>query len=173
MEKISELMDGELRGRKAKTQIQRLEHDPELGDIWGTYHLIGDVLRKEAGLGASFNRRLHEALDSEPIVIAPHMRTGHRLVRHSLPLAAGFGGVALVVWLAMSLHPSGPQPAPVAAMQAPPAAVASATAEGPASAYGAANDYLRAHQEFSPTAAMQGMASYVRTVAVEEGDPAR
>jgi sigma-E factor negative regulatory protein RseA len=173
MEKISELMDGELGRREAKAQIQRLEHDPELGDSWGTYHLIGDVLRREAGLGAGFSRRLREALDTEPIVIAPHMRMGHRLVRESLPLAAGFGGVALVAWLAMSLHSSAPQPTPVAAKQAPSATVASAGSEGSASAYGAASDYLRAHQEFSPTAAMQGMASYVRTVAVEEGDPAR
>jgi hypothetical protein len=35
----------------------------------------------------------------------------------------------------------------------------------PASVDSDVNDYLMAHQEYSPTAAMHGVASYVRTVS--------
>jgi sigma-E factor negative regulatory protein RseA len=33
---------------------------------------------------------------------------------------------------------------------------------------GVMNDYLTAHQEFSPSTAMHGVASYVRTVPTDE-----
>jgi sigma-E factor negative regulatory protein RseA len=170
MEKISALMDGELGRWASKAQIQRLEQDLALGEGWETYHLIGDALRQEAKFGSEFTRRLHQRLEQEPVVIAPHMRLSQRIVRHSLPVAAGFGGVAVVTWLALSLQPFAPQPAPVAvSTPAPPAAVAAV----PASAQAAASDYLRAHQEFSPSVAMQGVASYVRTVSAGDGEGRR
>jgi sigma-E factor negative regulatory protein RseA len=85
-------------------------------------------------------------------------------------VAAGFGGVALVTWLALSLQPFAPQSTPVAGpTPAQPAAVAAI----PASAQAAASDYLRAHQEFSPSAAMQGVASYVRTVSTGDSETGR
>jgi sigma-E factor negative regulatory protein RseA len=167
MEKISALMDGELGRWASKAQIQRLEQDAALGEGWDTYHLIGDALRQEATFGRGFTRRVHERLDQEPVVIAPHMRLSHRIARHALPVAAGFGGVAVVTWLALSLQPFAPPSTPVAKpTPVQPAAVAAV----PASAQAATSDYLRAHQEFSPSAAMQGVASYVRTVSM--GDEA-
>ena len=33
------------------------------------------------------------------------------------------------------------------------------------------NEYLVAHQEFSPSTAMQDVASYVRTVSADEPNP--
>jgi sigma-E factor negative regulatory protein RseA len=170
MEKISALMDGELGRWASKAQIQRLEQDLALGEGWETYHLIGDALRQEAKFGSEFTRRLHQRLEQEPVVIAPHMRLSQRIVRHSLPVAAGFGGVAVVTWLALSLQPFAPQSTPVAGpTPAQPAAVAAV----PASAQAAASDYLRAHQEFSPSAAMQGVASYVRTVSTGDSETGR
>lgn len=177
MEKISSLMDGELGRRESKAQIQRLEHDPELSQGWDTYHLIGDVLRQEASLGVDFQRRLQVRLEREPIVVAPHALPAQRLLRHSLPLAAGFGGIALVAWLAVSLHPFTQQQAPAAVAKAPALAANNVAAPSapavPATVQGAADEYLRAHQEFSPTAAMQGVASYARTVSLEQGDASR
>lgn len=171
MEKISALMDGELGRWASKAQIQRLEQDAALGEGWETYHLIGDALRQEAAFGADFSRRLHDRLEREEVVVAPHMRLSHRVARHALPVAAGFGGVAVVTWLALSLQPFAPQKNPVvAATPVPAAAVAAAV---PASAQGAAGDYLRAHQEFSPSVAMQGVASYVRTVSTADGEGGR
>jgi sigma-E factor negative regulatory protein RseA len=170
MDRISALMDGELGRWASKAQIERLERDPALGESWETYHLIGDALRQDAGLGADFTRRLHERLEQEPMVVAPHMQLSHRIARHALPVAAGFGGVAVVTWLALSLQPFAPQRTPVAEALVAPAAVAAAV---PASAQGAAADYLRAHQEFSPSVAMQGVASYVRTVSTADGEGSR
>jgi sigma-E factor negative regulatory protein RseA len=174
LEKISVLMDGEMGRREGKAQIQRLEHDPELSQGWDTYHLIGDVLRQEASLGVNVQRRLHDRLEREPIVIAPHALPAQRVLRHSLPLAAGIGGIALVAWLAVSLHPFTPQQAPARLAGAPALAASDldlASGRGlPASVQGAADEYLRAHQEFSPTTAMQGVASYARTVSLEQGD---
>lgn len=177
MEKISVLMDGELGRRESKAQIQRLEHDRELAQGWDTYHLIGDVLRQEASLRVDFQRRLHERLEREPAVIASHMLPSQRFVRHALPLAAGFGGIALVAWLAASLHPFTQQPGPALAAKEPVPVSRDLAALGgpdvPASVQGVAGEYLRAHQEFSSTVAMQGVASYARTVSLEEGDASR
>ena len=74
---------------------------------WETYHLIRDALRREAELPLDFTRRVHERLGQEPTVIAPHMRLSHRVVRYTLPLAAGVAGVTLVAWLALSFQQAG------------------------------------------------------------------
>jgi len=77
--------------------------------------------------------------------------------------AAAGAAFALVGWMAFAPEQR-PVPAPVAKLQpAPedrPAIVPIPTA---------ANDYLLAHQGFSPRGALQGMAWYVRTVADEGG----
>lgn len=168
MDKISELMDGELPPRESKRQIERLEHDAQLGAGWDTYHLIRDALRQDVELGPDFARRMHECLQREPTVLAPHTRLAHRAARYSLPLAASVAGVALVGWLALSVQAPG---GPVQALggKAPTQAKAPARV-APAAAV---DDYMVAHQEFSPTTAMQGVASYVRTVSANEADPAR
>ena len=161
MEKISELMDGELPARECKRQIERLEHDTQLNNGWDTFHLIRDALRQEVELGPDFTRRVHDCLEREPTVIAPHTRLAHRMVRYTLPIAAGVAGVAVVGWLALSAQaPGGPEQMQAAA----PAAVQPAAA---------VSDYMLAHQEFSPRTAMQGVASYVRTVSADEADSAR
>jgi sigma-E factor negative regulatory protein RseA len=100
MDKISQLIDGELGRRESRAQIDRLECDRQLLQNWETYHLIGDTLRREAELPLDFCRRLHERLEQEPTVFAPHMRWSRRVVRYTLPLAAGVIGVTLVAWLA-------------------------------------------------------------------------
>ena len=165
MEKISQLMDGELGEREARLQIRRLESDASLMQAWDTYHLIRDALRDDLCIGSDFERRLRQRLDGEPTVIAPHVHFASRLVRYSLPLAAAVAGVAVVGWLALS---SQPQPAPSPGARIAPAVVATETPPA-----GQMSDYLLAHQEFSPTAAMQGVASYVHTVSNEDRDPAR
>lgn len=164
MDKISELMDGELPSRECKRQIDRLERDAHLSTSWDTYHRIRDALRQEAEVRSDFMRRVHECLEREPTVIAPHTRLGHRVVRYTLPMAAGIAGVAVVAWLAVSMQDTSglrQVPGPTAIGKAVP------------SASGAVADYLVAHQEFSPRTAMQGVASYVRTVSADEADAAQ
>jgi len=165
MDKISQLMDGELGEREARLQIRRLESDPSLTQAWDTYHLIRDALRDDICIGIDFERRLRQRLDGEPTVIAPHVHFASRVVRYSLPLAAAVAGIALVGWLALSSQPQSEYLAETKPQN--PVAVAAAPASGQMS------DYLLAHQEYSPTADLQGMASYVRTVSNEDRDPAR
>lgn len=173
MEKISQLMDGELGRGETRTTIKRLESDEALAQSWETYHLIRDALRREAELPLDFTRRLHERLGHEPTVIAPHMRLSHRAVRYTLPLAAGVAGVALVGWLALSFQEAG-QPARATVALNQPADPDTSRPPMPGLSNPSAlnrvavNNYLTAHQEFSPSTAMQGLASYVRTMAPSE-----
>jgi negative regulator of sigma E activity len=177
MEKISELMDGELPRSESKRQITRLENDPQLSRGWDTYHLIRDALRQEVDVGPAFTRRMHACLVNEPVVIAPHTRIGYRLSRYTLPMAAGAAGVAVVAWLALSGDgPTSASP-PLAQRASAPAIVqAPVAAQEPQRAVSAdavVTDYLVAHQEFSPRTAMQGVASYARTVSADEANPGR
>ena len=163
MEKVSQLMDGELGEQESRLEIRRLEQDDALIEAWATYHLIRDVLRDEAGAGAGLAARVCERLQHEPVVVAPRPRLTARAVRYSLPMAATVAGVAVVAWLAFFSQPQQDSRKIVAA---DPAAIRTPVK-------GEMNRYLLAHQEFSPTTAMQGVGSYVRTVWNEDSDPAR
>jgi sigma-E factor negative regulatory protein RseA len=175
MDKISQLMDGELDQREARLQIERVEQNADLVQTWATYHLIRDVLCDDAIAANGLAQRVRERLEQEPTVVAPHARLSTRLARHSLPMAAVAAGVAVVVWLALSSPPDqGTARSPIV-QTAPPAAMTEATRAmpQPQRANGQMNEYLLAHQEFSPTTAMQGWASYVRTVSNEDPDSPR
>ena len=102
MEKISQLMDGELDEREARLEIRRLGADESLAQAWDTYHLIRDVLRDDLRIGSDFESRLRQQLEAEPTVVAPHARFASRVVRHTLPLAATVAAVAVVGWLALN-----------------------------------------------------------------------
>ena len=150
MERISAFMDGELEDHEATGQLRRLKEDPELRVAWDTYHLIGDAMRGEAGYSSGLAVKISSRLAAEPTVLAPRPVMQSRNVRRlALSAAASVGGVALVAWLVLFNNPFAPQQTQLAATPA----------------NGAVNDYLLAHQQFSPNTAMQGVASYVRTVS--------
>ena len=158
-ERISALMDGELHESELGQGLGRLKADSELRRSWDTYHLIGDALRGHVAPGLA--ARVSERLAAEPTVLAPQRRAkGGRTSWLALSAAAGAAGVALVVWLALPTLQPEPQRV---AQPAPP--VQSAHPATPV-AVGIEN-YLLAHQRFSHTSAMQGVAPYVRTVADE------
>jgi len=155
-------MDGELEDHEATGQVRRLKEDPELRAAWETYHLIGDAMRGEAGYPSGLTARISARLAAEPTVLAPRPRMQLRNVRRlALSVAASIGGVVLVAWLALFDNPFVPQQN-LAVNQAAPGAQTQLAATP---ANGAVNDYLLAHQQFSPSTAMQGVASYVRTVS--------
>ena len=172
MEKISQLMDGELDEREARLEIRRLGADERLVQVWHTYHLIRDVLRDDLRIGSDFESRLRQQLEAEPTVVAPHTPFASRVVRHTLPLAATVAAVAVVGWLALSSPPQ-PAPPPIAAHPASDLGAKEPARLASGSASGEMGDYLLAHREFSPTTAIQGVASYVHTVSNEDRDPAR
>ena len=162
MERISAFMDGELEDHDAATQVRRLKEDPELRAAWETYHLVGDAMRGEAGYPSGLVARISAKLAAEPTVLAPGPRKHSRNVRRvALSAAASIGGVALVAWLALFDNPFLPQQN-LAVNQAP---MGAQTQMAASPANGSVNDYLLAHQQFSPSTAMQGVASYVRTVS--------
>jgi len=157
-ENLSAWMDGELSGEQARPLLPQLARDPALRSRWDCYHLVGDALRGVQGpdLSAAICARL----DAEPTVLAPRRRSAAEKLRWTvLSVAASVAAVAFVGWMALpGGQPVAPQIAAVSATDAKPVPVAAG--EG-------AKDYLLAHQRYSPSNAMQGVAPYVRTVAEE------
>ena len=161
---ISALMDGEADERSAGQAIDALKRDAEALHNWRTYHLIGDAMRDAPPLSQGFTARLAERLGAEPTVLAPgRLQATRPRTWFALSAAASFAAVALVGWMAFAPQPvSSPQPAPVAQAPVAPLAEAQPARIPPPSA---TNDYLLAHQGYSPRAWLQGMAPYARTVS--------
>ncbi len=168
MERLSEFMDGEADESVASDLVKRLKDDPESSRAWASYHLIGDTLRGQTGVSRQFSERIVQRLAQEPTVLAPRQSGAARYVRrHSRALAASFAGVALVGWISLFDNPFVRQPDNIALDQSAPAATAG-RASGTEALDGEVNEYLLAHQQFSPRTSIQGVASYVRTVAGED-----
>ncbi|HEX6321897.1 MAG TPA: sigma-E factor negative regulatory protein [Burkholderiales bacterium] len=158
-DRISEFMDGELGDQAAGGVIEALGRDDEARDAWRTYHLIGDTLRDSTLLSAGFTVRVARQLAAEPTVVAPGRLRPQPRTWYAL--AASVAAVALVGWLAFA--PQQSPVAPVAQQQAPAALAKTKPALVPLPS--GANDYLLAHQAYSPRVSLQGMAPYVRTVS--------
>ncbi len=157
-EHISALMDGELEGRAADEAIESLRGEGEALDSWRMYHLISDGLRDTRLLPAGFIGRVSQRLAEEPTVLAPGRLPGRTPAqRFAYAAAASVAAIGLVSWLAFGPQPEVP-PAPIAKVETP---IAPVTVQMTS----AANDYLLAHQGFSPRVSLQGMVPYVRTVA--------
>lgn len=167
-DRISVLMDGELDDRSAAQVIDVLAGRSEAGDdardAWRTYHLISDALGKSRMLSAGFGERVAAALATEPTVLSPRRMRGAGEPRRWVALAAGVAAVSLVGWLGFVPQ----QPAVQVAKVSPPAPPKEAKPAVVALPSGT-NDYLLAHQGFSPRMSLVGMAAYVRTVS----EPAR
>lgn len=154
---ISVLMDGELFEDEAETVLDKLKRNPDGRDEWLTYHLIGDALRQPDHVHADISIALRERLQAEPTVLAPHARASHRARWFAVSAAASVMALAVVAWLSAKVAPEAvPQLAMLQSANVRPASL---------SGKRDMNDYLMAHQEFSPVNNVQGAASYIRTVA--------
>lgn len=195
--KISALVDGELESREMDQLIDALEREDASRETWRLYHLLSDALRDTSLRSAGFSARFAEKLAAEPTVLAPGRLPAERGRWMALSAAASLAAVALVGWLAFAPAPeSTPGLLPATPLASAPqgARVQPASTEGlrpvlrPALERRrvsaplpprvrlpeATNDYLLAHQEFSPRTSLQGMAPYVRTVSSPiVGDMAR
>ena len=169
-DKISALMDGELDEKSAAEMIDWLGRDGEALHAWRAYHLISDAMRDSCMLSDGFAARVAARLSGEPALLAPARLQAESRKWLALSAAASVAAVSLVGWLAFApQRDSGPLQAPVAQV---PAALAPALRPGAVKKPPAmvplpsgTNDYLLAHQGFSPRASLQGMAPYVRTVS--------
>jgi sigma-E factor negative regulatory protein RseA len=176
---LSALIDGDFRSDDVRAHLDRLRSDAELRRAWDTYHLIGDTLRGD--VTPNLCGRVAARLHAEPTVLAPQRRGSvlYRAAWYSLSAAAGAAAVALVVWTAFPGFRPAPQLAssPAATLEAanPPAAngvtavaVGAPTTEtSPRLSAAEVQDYLFAHQAFSGSSALQGVAPYARTVSDE------
>src|SRR3989442_180428 len=169
-DKISALMDGELDEKSAAEMIDWLGRDGEALHAWRAYHLISDAMRDSCMLSDGFAARVAARLSGEPALLAPARLQAESRKWLVVSAAASRAAVSLVGLLAFPPQPDpGPLQEPVAHGPAPlaprhrPRARKKTPALRPLP--GGTNDYLLAHQGFSPRASLQGMAPYVRTVS--------
>lgn len=174
--KISALVDGELERHEAVAPLDALRTDGEIRDAWRSYHLIGDAMRDSCMLSDGFAGRVAARLAGEPTVMAPARLAPapERPRWQLLSAAASVAAVAMVssVWFMLqdSAAPA-PQVAQTAqrALPAKQAEIAQAQEPAPPAAQvpppDSANDYLYAHQGYSPRNSLQGVAPYVRAVS--------
>jgi sigma-E factor negative regulatory protein RseA len=159
MEKISQLMDGELEAQECEVHIRRLAQQVELARRWDQYHLIRDVLRAEAGTRVDLIASVRARLQAEPTIVAPRRRLQEAMARFALPVAAAVTGIVIGGWWTSQT----PTPS-VAAGDKPGVTTVAETKlpkPGPMPAVAQSNeqfgDYLLAHHEAS------GAAVYGRT----------
>lgn len=156
-QEISALMDGELFEDEAEGLFDRIKRDPAIHKDWENYHLIGDVLRQPDHIHCDLSSRVRKRMQDEPTVLAPRGRAVKQKVRaFALSAAASLLAVGVVVWMSLQISP---EAVPQMAMQQ--------TAIRPSGLQirSKSNDYLMAHQEFSPSTDMNGGASYIHTVS--------
>jgi sigma-E factor negative regulatory protein RseA len=174
--RISAFMDGELERHEATAPLDALGTEGELRDAWRRYHLIGDAMRDTRMLSEGFAGRVAAKLAGEPTVIAPaRLAAPPRPRWQLLSAAASVAAVAMVgsVWFALQdsagLAPQVAQ-APQQALEARTTDVQAVQITAPAAQVAppdSANDYLYAHQGYSPRNSLQGVAPYVRMVSGE------
>lgn len=156
-QEISALMDGELFEDEAESLLNRVERSPDFIKDWEFYHLIGDVLRQPDHIHSDLSAKVRERMQDEPTVLAPRGRAVKQKMRtYALSVAASLSAVGVVAWMSLQISP---EVAPKLAMQQNTMRPVNAQIQPKA------NDYLIAHQEFSPSTDMNGGASYIRTVS--------
>lgn len=103
LEQLSALVDGDLAAPGRERLLRRLGEDSELRARWGSYHLIGDVLRGEhvAGAVGGVAAQVRERLAAEPVVLAPRRARARRPAWLApglgLAAAASLGAVAVLL----------------------------------------------------------------------------
>ena len=159
-EEVSQLVDGELDADRVERVCYGLRA-PMAVETWVCYHVIGDALRGQAAPIAGFAARFSEKLAAEPTVLAPS-RPRPAPAAVALAVAATLTAVGVVGWIAMTTMPA-PTGQIATAQQA--SAVRPADARRPV-----VNEYLLAHQEYSPATAIAGVRPYLRAVAADDQD---
>jgi sigma-E factor negative regulatory protein RseA len=181
-EQISALADGELPEQHVNMVLGTLRQMENKAD-WEIYHQIGDVLRSDdmaVLLSAGFASRMAARLDAEPAIVAPAvadwtaeqaaeaMRPAKRWAMPSMVAAAAVAAVAFIttpqLMVAMKSEPAIVETAKLASVG--PAAdqaatVATSGSDGVILRDPGIDDYLLAHQRFSPS--VYSTAQYARS----------
>lgn len=161
-QKISVLMDGELFEDEAESLLDHIKKGSDVHKDWEVYHLIGDVLRQPEYIPCGLSAKVRDRLLDEPTVVAPRGRAvKQKILTFALSAAASLSAVGVVAWMSLQISP---EVAPRLAMQQSALRPASVQIQPDS------NDYLIAHQEFSPSTDINGSASYIRTVSYSRED---
>lgn len=155
---ISALMDGELFEDDADELLDKMKKDVSAQQEWETYHLIGDVLRQPNHVCKNMNTSFHERLQAEPTIFAPRQRAKRTARYFALSAAASIMALAIVAWLSMQVGTESISKVAVAQQQSEVHPASMTISNG-------MNDYLMAHQEYSPSTDVHGAASYIHTVS--------
>jgi sigma-E factor negative regulatory protein RseA len=170
-EQISAFVDNELPDAHIDVALAALRRD-EARETWNLYHQIGDALRSDdlnVRISADFNARMFARLEAEPTIIAPAaapaQKPYRRLAMPGMAAAAVAVLAVLTVPKMMTHEPAVANVAQVAA--AAPTTVTVASENGEVLRDPRIDDYLLAHQRFSPS--VYSSAQYARsaTFAVE------
>jgi sigma-E factor negative regulatory protein RseA len=175
MDKISAFMDGESAHTETQHAILRLKQNDEYLEAWKTYHLIGDTMRGDVVLGDGFLKRFQARLEQEPTQLAPRV-SWRKSMNFALSAAASVSAIAIVLTLALTDNPLRPQSQIAVAPKSESIANSHVIARARPVAVadqGKVIEYLMAHQEYSPSTAIQGLAPYVRTVSETHDGNAR
>lgn len=180
LEQISALADGEVQEQQLDMVLDALRQSEARAE-WDIYHQIGDVLRSDemaVALSPGFAARMAARLDAEPPILAPVVSNGglSPLAKHSLKRWAVPSGIAAAAMAAMAFITT---PQLMVAMKTDAVinaetGGATAPSDGEQSAVAMASapggvvlrdpridDYLLAHQRFSPS--VYSTAQYART----------
>ena len=154
---ISALMDSEIFEDEAGSLLDRIGRGTDAHKDWELYHLIGDVLRQPDHIHCDLSAKVRERMRDEPTVLAPRSHAVKRKVRTvALSAAASLAAIGVVAWMSQQI---GSETLPQMAMQNNAMRPVSMQIQS------RSNDYLMAHQEFSPSTDMNGGASYIRMVS--------
>jgi sigma-E factor negative regulatory protein RseA len=150
-EEISRLMDGELEQTQLDVAYAQAKRTDGMAN-WVCYHVIGDALRGTGNVAPGFSRRFTARLAAEPTVLAPQAPASRPIAR-AWAAAAGMAAVTLVGWAAYSTW----QPMPTTIAKASEAVTARPVQLAP---HAIPADYIRVHEQYSPTAQVQGVGPY-------------
>ncbi|HEV7855511.1 MAG TPA: sigma-E factor negative regulatory protein [Herminiimonas sp.] len=175
-EQISAFVDNEASDAHVEVAMAALRGD-EGRDTWNRYHQIGDALRSDdlnVRLSADFNARMFARLDAEPAIVAPAVVPAQKNYRRFAMSGMAAAAVAVIAVLTVphmahqqTLTTASASPVPTLAAATMSNTVTVASQDGEVLRDPRIDDYLLAHQRFSPS--VYSTAQYARsaTFAVE------
>jgi len=167
-EQISALMDGELGTAEANPLLATIRENKALRQDWNDYHLIGDVLRQTVISPTDLADKISVRLKSEPTVLAPHKFAPRKREFIALSVAASFAAVALVALSSLKFSAIDDAPDNLAAQSNLSSNTSVASQSNPS-----INEYLVAHQEFSPGTALLANSNFAQVTYTKQQDKAR
>lgn len=177
-ERLSVMIDGELKEQGSDQVIAHAKSDKELYDTVARYYLIGDAMRNslpdEISLGLA--DKVRQSIAKEPTVLAP----GRQRTTSFKRFAAGFSiaaSVAAIAFLSVQQNGAGPKQeitvaerasSPVEIPTLEPQSTPSTVEQGSVLPITPRlNSYLVNHSRYRSHISVQGVAPYARVVGYE------